>query len=183
MRIADDLPRLRMTADEFRNLPEYSASLPSGTTPGKMWRRLDGDFDLAFKAGGGQPRWMIGQYDPDCPEDAERIRILWFRPIITYRAAMPEVRFSAKDRKPDTSMVTFESVHGAYSIWRARQKKDPNTSGRFHMAIMALKPEIIDWLKVREITPRVVVLNFVSDYCYVGFHRSDEAFEFKMAWG
>lgn len=79
----EPLPRLRVTPAEFHALLEYSCSLPTGTTPGKRWKRLDGAYDRRCT----RPRWMIGEYDPDCPPDATRIRIIWYRPIISLRAA------------------------------------------------------------------------------------------------
>ncbi|MGU3666134.1 hypothetical protein ACLBX9_18270 [Methylobacterium sp. A49B] len=97
-RIAE-FPRLRLTPQQFENLSDYSASYPTGTTPGKMWRRLDGVFDHAFIRAGGQPYWMVMQYDPAAHSDAEiermtargepvptRIKILRFKPVIVLRA-------------------------------------------------------------------------------------------------
>lgn len=95
-----ELPRLRLTPQQFGRLLEYSASYPTGTTPGKMWRRLDGAFDRAFIQAGGQPYWMVMQYDPEAPSDAEvarmeatgirppNIKILRFKPAIVIRADM-----------------------------------------------------------------------------------------------
>lgn len=80
------LPIMRIKPQAFMDLPEYSASNPTGTTPGKIWRRLDGLFDHDFKRRGGKPRWIICQYDPNCPEEAKRISIHQYRPIITLRA-------------------------------------------------------------------------------------------------
>ena len=93
------LPRLRLTPQQFDDLSDYSASYPTGTTPGKMWRRLDGAFDHAFIRAGGKPYWMVMQYDPAAPSDAEiaameargepvptRIAILRFKPVIVIRA-------------------------------------------------------------------------------------------------
>ena len=91
-------PRLRLTPRQFAELLEYSASYPTGTTPGKMWKRLDGSHDRAFIQAGGKPYWMVMQYDPAAPSDAEieameargerppRIAILRFKPIIVLRA-------------------------------------------------------------------------------------------------
>lgn len=83
----DRLPKLRISAREFEALPEYSCSVPTGTTPGKRWKRLDGVYDRSFMARGGKPRWMVGEYDPACPSDAKTIQIFWYRPIIQIRAA------------------------------------------------------------------------------------------------
>lgn len=59
------LPPLRLRLADFEKLPEYSASLPTGTTIGKRWRRLDGAHDPDFLRAGGKPAWMIGQYTRD----------------------------------------------------------------------------------------------------------------------
>ncbi len=80
------LPTKRFTPLQFLALPEYSGTNPTGTTPGKTWRRLDGLFDPLFRRQGGIPMWIVCQYDPDCPPEAKSIRILRFRPIITVRA-------------------------------------------------------------------------------------------------
>ena len=93
------LPPLRLTKREFRELLDYSGSLPTGTTPGKRWRRLDGVFDPDCE----HPVWMVGEYDPTAPTSKEieamkargekpptSIKINWYRPIITIRAATQE---------------------------------------------------------------------------------------------
>lgn len=81
------LPPMYVTLRELEDLPEYSASLPTGTTPGKRWKRHAGSGDLVFLAGGGRPRWMIGQYDPAAKPSDPSINIFWFRPVI--RVAAP----------------------------------------------------------------------------------------------
>jgi hypothetical protein len=119
---------MRLAWPAFRDLPEYSATMPTGTTPGKMWRRLDGDFDLDFKAKGGQPRWMIGQYDPNCPDDAKTIRTFWYRPIIMLHAEIPYVtmkpgmvvpaRYGSVDRKLRQDIIDWLEARGGRAIMR-----------------------------------------------------------------
>jgi hypothetical protein len=46
-----DYPTYRLTASEFMALPEYSGSLPTGTTKGKRWK-------AQYSSG----RWYIGEY-------------------------------------------------------------------------------------------------------------------------
>jgi hypothetical protein len=82
-----NLPIIKLTPNEFRNLSEYSCSIPTGTTPGKRWKRLDGSHDQEFIARGGKPKWQIGEFDPNCPPDAKHIKIFWYRPVISIRAA------------------------------------------------------------------------------------------------
>lgn len=83
----DSLPVMKMTQQQFRALNEYSSTIPTGTTPGKMWKRLHRAYDTFFIHAGGKPQWVIGQYDPDCPKDSKTIDIHWYRPIITLKAA------------------------------------------------------------------------------------------------
>lgn len=45
-----------MTKATFEQLPEYSATIPSGVYPGKMWRRHDGAFDIKRER---PPVWML----------------------------------------------------------------------------------------------------------------------------
>jgi hypothetical protein len=80
-----DLPILRLSPREFLALPEYSSTIPTGMTPGKRWRRLDGVYDRRFIAAGGKPRWMIGEFGDFVGKD--RIALNWYRPIIVMKAA------------------------------------------------------------------------------------------------
>ncbi len=57
-----DATHALMTRASFERLAEYSASVPSGVYPGKMWKRHDGAFDHAFRSRGGQPVWMLCWY-------------------------------------------------------------------------------------------------------------------------
>lgn len=79
------LPQLRLSLREFKSLPEYSATLPTGTTPGKRWKRLDGAHDPAFVRRGGKPAWMIGEYDPADDGQGKTIKIYWYRPVIALK--------------------------------------------------------------------------------------------------
>ena len=80
------LPPLHLTRAEFEALPEYSCSLPTGTTPGKRWRRHDGAHDREFVAAGGVPVWIIGEFDPDDDGQGSTIKINWFVPVPTIPA-------------------------------------------------------------------------------------------------
>lgn len=85
-RHADNFPPLRLTKAEFEALPEYSASFPTGTTPGKRWKRLDGSHDQAFIDRGGKPEWWVGEFDPADDGKGPDIRINWYRPVIRVKA-------------------------------------------------------------------------------------------------
>lgn len=67
-------PVLTMTWPELERLPEYSATVPTGTTEGKRWRR---NRDARGRGGYGTPtsRWMIGEYGP--PE-GDSVPITWY---------------------------------------------------------------------------------------------------------
>lgn len=68
------LPPMYITLREALALPEYSGSNPTGAYPGKRWRRHNGVHDMAFKAAGGVPRWII------CEEVPENDKIGRYRP-------------------------------------------------------------------------------------------------------
>lgn len=78
------MERLRMTCAEFKAMPEYSATYPTGTTIGKRWRRLNGIYDEVFLRHGGKPYWQIGEY-VDHP-DPKKIGIKWWKPVIIVSA-------------------------------------------------------------------------------------------------
>jgi len=46
-----DKPRMVLTAAEFKALPEYSCSIPTGVVFGKMWKRHDGATLRGTKSG------------------------------------------------------------------------------------------------------------------------------------
>ena len=59
---------VRLTRREFDELPEYSASVPTGTTIGKRWKRRVGPHE-------GPPTWQMGEYQED--SDPDKVRIAW----------------------------------------------------------------------------------------------------------
>jgi hypothetical protein len=77
-----------ITREEFYNLPEYSASNPTGVYYGKMWRRHNGIYDLEFRARGGNPKWMICQYLPH-PTNHKLCITKMFYPFFVRRLKMP----------------------------------------------------------------------------------------------
>lgn len=53
---------MRLTQKEFDDLPDYSCSVPTGTTIGKRWKRRKDYYDqLALN---DPTRWFIGEYVP-----------------------------------------------------------------------------------------------------------------------
>lgn len=55
------------SVDKIKELYEYSATNPTGVTIGKMWRRLNGDFDQEFNRKGGIPKWVVCRYEEAPP--------------------------------------------------------------------------------------------------------------------
>ena len=79
------LPRMHISEQKMRSLPEYSATNPTGVTIGKTWRRHNGLFDSRFRANGGIPFWVIVRYEED-PDDPKMALIVTYRPVIRVRA-------------------------------------------------------------------------------------------------
>jgi hypothetical protein len=72
------LPAMHLTRAEFDAMDEYSATLPTGTTAGKKWKRHDGAYDLSCE----KPIWIIGEYDPDDDGKSPNIKINWYIPVL-----------------------------------------------------------------------------------------------------
>jgi len=86
-----EYPRMQITFEAMKALPEYSATNPTGVFVGKTWRRHDGVFDQAFLARGGKPQWLICRYEEASPQMVrgkmtEMCAIKVYRPVIRARA-------------------------------------------------------------------------------------------------
>lgn len=74
-------PEIVISRDELERLPEYSTSIPTGTTIGKRWRRncngvgIDGIGNWVEPE--GPPEWMIGEYVPDPRDGYVGIKWAW----------------------------------------------------------------------------------------------------------
>lgn len=67
-----------MSQAALDSLLDYSCSLPTATTIGKVWKR-----NLRFGTGDPEPLWMICEYAEKSPPDPDRVAILRRRPVIT----------------------------------------------------------------------------------------------------
>lgn len=76
MILHDDL--VMVTEREFRELPEYSCSLPTGQTIGKKWKRQKDYYDES-------KGWLMGEYIPD--PDPEMVGIRW-RDLVLWENAV-----------------------------------------------------------------------------------------------
>lgn len=64
--------RIRLYPWELASMPDYSCTLPTGTTLWKMWRRNLHAYTTPPKP----PRWVVGQYVPH--HEPEKVGIKWF---------------------------------------------------------------------------------------------------------
>lgn len=69
---------IRIYMWQLKSMNEYSSTLPSRTTPFKMWKRNVNDSWVRAQSGlpPTEPLWVVGQYYP--VEDPDRIGIRWF---------------------------------------------------------------------------------------------------------
>ncbi|MCK0533427.1 hypothetical protein [Sphingobium agri] len=70
-----------LTVKQLRSLPEYSTSLPTGTAPGKQWRRAARPWHTTPSAD-----WWLGEYGEPYPEGHEhhgQIPIYWRQIVVT----------------------------------------------------------------------------------------------------
>lgn len=77
-------PIICMTQQEFDDLPEYSATLPTGTTPGKRWKRkiYTGSRPLPTPPYHiFTEEWLIGEYGNFVGKNDIEIR--WSTPILS----------------------------------------------------------------------------------------------------
>jgi len=75
---------IRLYLHELESMPEYSRSIPTGTTLWKMWRRNTND------------GWYVGQYVPPSKLKSSRgvdlIGIRWFRVVLKHGPPPPVYR-------------------------------------------------------------------------------------------
>lgn len=83
-----DVSHAVMERRDFDKLPEYSCTLPTGTTIGKRWKRSE--FFGSSKYPG---RWFLGEYVPH--DKPERVGIQWREILIVDNCACPTERSCA----------------------------------------------------------------------------------------
>lgn len=66
------LPTALIYAADWKRLPEYSCSMPTGVFYGKRWKRNTTAYDPRTT----EPNWVIGGYEPH--EDETKAAIVWF---------------------------------------------------------------------------------------------------------
>lgn len=88
-----EFPRMRITWQAFSKLDEYSASYPTGVTPGKRWRRLDGAHDPRSHLPRSHPhrvvpRWYVLEY---VEVDEKHCAVKWYKPVLYACPPPPKV--------------------------------------------------------------------------------------------
>lgn len=76
-RILVDEKHALMTKADFESLHEYSATMPTGVYPGKMWRRHNGAFDPKCRP--EDVTWLLVWYE-EC--DVPSMCSVSFRPVL-----------------------------------------------------------------------------------------------------
>ena len=81
------LPVISLTADEMQRLPEYSATIPTGKTIGKRWRRRMTERSAWDRNGCGKTLWwVVCEYAHLSAEDQLKwpgdIAILYYLPSV-----------------------------------------------------------------------------------------------------
>ena len=96
---------LQMTLKELTELPEYSLTLPTGTTVGKRWRahpiRQACTCHCTGKPDPSCTQWSVGEYCPSSVQDS--VDILWRPVVIVTRHEKKQVTFPAPSR-PELNM-------------------------------------------------------------------------------
>jgi hypothetical protein len=76
------LPKVHVTAEDLKAMPEYSASLPTGTYIGKRWKcQVGPDRDS------GRKSWWIGEYHDI--NDPKNVGIRWHEVWLVDRYTTP----------------------------------------------------------------------------------------------
>lgn len=102
---------LRLFPWELESIDEYSCSLPTGTTIGKMWKR---DMNEAERYHTGRPlpeEWVVAMYIPDDRPDS--VGIVWFN--VELRQGPHPRSYHAPD--------WCNRKHFKFSLWRDEERR------------------------------------------------------------
>ena len=79
--MTNELETIELTLEEFKKLPEYSMTLPTGPKPGFRWRRNVQVFDPVAQAeekmAGVMPDWVLAEAHFLDPPQPGRVGIRW----------------------------------------------------------------------------------------------------------
>jgi hypothetical protein len=103
-------PELFLYAHELASMPEYSLSVPTGTTVGKVWKRR-----VPYNAPELQASWVIGMYVYS--GSLGHLRIVWSDVVLRSGPALR--RYNA----PDWSN---------FAAWCAERQAERNKSNAIH---------------------------------------------------
>lgn len=75
---------ISLTQKQFDELPEYSCSIPTGTTIGKRWKKNDFAF-TRFTDGITRQRWWLCEYYELTPPDPKNVGISYKRIVAVFK--------------------------------------------------------------------------------------------------
>ena len=85
-----DTTHALMTEANFKDLHEYSSTIPTGVYPGKMWKRYDGVHDPRCKREDRQ--WLLMWYD-EIPNQPDRCSINHRKILLLNGSFPPDIKF------------------------------------------------------------------------------------------
>lgn len=74
---------IHLSKAELDALPEYSMSVPTGTTIGKRWKRDNN----VYRQHGSEPDWWMGEYFD--VQSATEVGIRWYHVQSEWQLALP----------------------------------------------------------------------------------------------
>lgn len=132
---------LQLTQAEFDALPEYSESLPTGTTIGKRWKRECRD------------GWVVGEYTSKEPKDrGDVVRIQWYLPEIVdgpapqYKPIPVDVGRLIASRFDKTQVVilAYDPTHGMWhTVTYGRSAADKDAAAMLGEAATRLVADVV----------------------------------------
>lgn len=108
------LKPMRFTVEAFDALPEYSHTLPTGQTPGKLWKRKARGRKPGDVYPGNTHLWVIGQYDPRGPTKnpsligGESILVFWYRPVVVLKPVRVKINGEWHDIALPYDFATYD---------------------------------------------------------------------------
>lgn len=103
--------RIRIFYWQLETMPKYNTTLPTETTPWKMWKRDAHVLDRRALRGTRltiDPKWFVGQYYPI--DDPDRIGIRWFEVVLLEGPMPPDYR------TPDWDNKLWRELHRAEKV-------------------------------------------------------------------
>jgi hypothetical protein len=118
-----------ISRQDYDELPEYSATAPTGVYYGKMWRRHNGAFDREFLARGGKPTWFVCQYLPH-PTKGDLCVTKMYKPFFVRKVKLPTHCGGKMLLECGTDRVNRRAkVTAQFALYRDPQVRDMTARG------------------------------------------------------